>query len=175
MDIADEWKEAAAAIEDTESAPSRFWFWVGIVAVGAILLLGGNWLISHPRVRGMALGTTEVLFEADVDSALQQELELGKARLAHAFAVGQIPSSRIETGAGASIELAGIGSVHTERVESILGDLFSGWSRNTDGSGVWRVEMTPSVKESVVNRALGEVRADSWRRFGGSRNRRCWR
>jgi preprotein translocase subunit SecD len=176
VDIGDAWKnpapvdlgEPAHPIEVSEKRRPRWLFRIAIALGVLVLWIGWVRLSSIPEVRGLIHGTTEVVLESDVGSALRQELELGKARLAHALDARGISPRSIDSTTDAAIEVTGVRDADAATVEKILGELFPNWSRETVGSGSWRAEMTADVKQTVVRRALDDAEADLRERLAAS-------
>jgi len=162
MDIGEAWKEVAGP---PELAPGLSFRWKRILAfvlVAAVVLVAGWLLMRSPAIQGLVRGTTGFSLTADTESALHQELELGRARLAHELRGGEIDFESIEiSGSGwtATIEISGIRTSDSEGVDAILARLFPGWNIDTSPSGSLRVSPGVEVRAAIIDDALQETLA----------------
>jgi preprotein translocase subunit SecD len=133
------------------------------VLVAAVVLVAGELLMRSPLIQGLVRGTTAISLMADTDSALYQQLELGRARLAHELRSGEIGFESIEvagSGTSATIEIVGVRPSASKRVDAILRRLFPGWTIDTSPSGSLRVSPGVEVRAAIIDNALEESLTD---------------
>jgi hypothetical protein len=165
VEIGDAWM-ASALPQESPGKPIR---WARVLLVSLVVLVGlvGAGLVHRsPTIRGLYLGTTEFLLEADAGSALRQELELGRVRLAHELTEAGLSFGSIEFVAPNAIEIGGISVTNAATVEQTLSSLFPDWTIDRTPNGAYRVEIGTAVEDSIIESAMDELRSGLREEFG---------
>ncbi len=150
VDIGDAWQQPPVQ-ETIRRIP---WARVlGIAAVG-IVILAALAVIETPRFKRLIQGTSEFTLVGDAESAVLMELDLARARLAHALRTADVRFTTIESRPPDAIEVIGVSREAASAVQTAAAQLFPGWKLSTSPEGDVRVAITPSIREAIFDEAL---------------------
>ncbi len=150
VDIGDAWQRPPVQ----ETVRRIRWLPILSIAAVGIVLLAALALIETPRFKRLIQGTSEFTLVGNAESAVVMELDLARARLAHELRAADVRFATIESRQPDAIEVIGVSGEAASAVNTAAAQLFPGWSLSTSPAGDVRVEITPSIREAIIDDAL---------------------